>query len=145
MPNRRTYDHLFNGKFAIEIEGVTQGAFVACDGLEARVDVVTFADAEVNGTLERKRPGRARYANIVLRRGQTTNSELWDWFKAVLDGKVERKSGSIIVCGDDGSEIMRYNFFEGWPCRWKSLTLNTGEPGTLVEELEIAVEKIEHA
>jgi phage tail-like protein len=93
----------------------------------------------------RKRPGRTKYSNIVLKRGFVNSDELWQWRKKVIEGKVERKSGSIIVCGDDGSEIMRYNFFEGWPCRWKSLTLNTGEPGTLVEELEIAVEKIEHA
>ena len=26
-PNRRGFDHLFNGRFKIEIEGVTQGAF----------------------------------------------------------------------------------------------------------------------
>jgi phage tail-like protein len=141
MPNSRSFDHRFNGNFKIEIEGVTQGAFAACDGLEARVDVVDFADGD--NLIARKRPGRTRYANIVLRRGSTNNAELWDWFKAVVDGRIERKSGSIIVCGDDGSEIFRYNFFEGWPCRWKSLALDADAPGTLVEELEIAVEKIE--
>lgn len=143
MPNRRSFDHLFNGKFAIEIEGVTQGAFTACDGLEVTVDVVTFADAQIDGMLERKRPGRARYGNIVLRRGQVNGTELWSWFKAVLDGRVERKAGSIIVCDDTAREVFRYNFFEGWPCRWKSLELRTDQPGALIEELEIAVEKIE--
>ena len=52
MPNRREFDHLFNGKFSIEIEGVTQGAFVACDGLEAKVDVVTFTDGGLQAVLE---------------------------------------------------------------------------------------------
>jgi phage tail-like protein len=141
MPNSRTFDHRFNGKFKIEIEGVTQGAFSACDGLEARVDVVDFSDGDE--LLARKRPGRARYANIVLRRGVTTTTELWSWFKQVTDGRVDRKSGSVIVCGDNGVELFRYNFFEGWPCRWKSLELDADTPGTLVEEIEIAVEKIE--
>lgn len=143
MPNSRSFDHLFNGRFQIEIEGVTQGAFTACDGLEASVDVVRFADGSDKHNGERKRPGRARYANIVLRRGVTRGHELWDWFKAVTDGHIERRSGSVIVCGDDGNEIYRYNFFEAWPCRWKSLVLRTDEPGTLIEELELAVEKIE--
>lgn len=141
MPNSRQFDHRFNGKFRIEIEGVTQGAFSACDGLEARVDVVEFADGD-NATA-RKRPGRARYANIVLRRGTTANTDLWTWFKQVMDGRVERKSGSVIVCDDAHNEVFRYNFFEGWPCRWKSLELDADRPGTLVEELEIAVERIE--
>ena len=141
MPNSRSFDHRFNGKFRIEIEGVTQGAFLACDGLQASVDVVDFSDGD--NLIARKRPGRTRYANIVLRRGVINNAELWNWFRAVAEGRIERKAGSIIVCGDDGSEVFRYNFFEGWPCRWKSLDLDADQPGTLVEEIEIAVEKIE--
>lgn len=143
MPNRRSFDHLFNGKFTVEIEGVTQGAFTACDGLEASIDVVHFADSGFESVLEHKRPGRARYANIVLRRGNVNSTELWMWFKSALDGRVERKAGSIIVCDDEAKEIFRYNFYEAWPCRWKSLELNTEQPGTLVEELELVVEKIE--
>lgn len=142
MPNRRQFDHLFNGRFKIEIEGVTQGAFMECGGLEARVDVVQFNDGSDLRT--RKRPGRPGVSNIVLRRGVVNTTELWDWFKAVLDGRVERKSGSVIVCDDAGGEIYRYNFFEGWPCRWKSLELRADAPGSLVEEIEIVVEAIEH-
>lgn len=141
MPNSRSRDQRFNGKFKIEIEGVTQGAFMACDGLEARVDVIDFHDGD--DLTARKRPGRTRYANVVLRRGVTLNTELWDWFSAVANGRIERKAGSIILCGDDGSEVFRYNFFEGWPCRWKSMELDAAGPGTLVEHLEIAVERIE--
>ena len=133
MPNSRSFDHRFNGKFKIEIEGVTQGAFAACDGLEARVDVVDFSDGD--NLTARKRPGRTRFANIVLRRGMVNNTELWNWFEAVTAGQIQRKAGSVIVCGDDGSELFRYNFFEGWPCRWKSLELDADKPGTLVEEI----------
>ena len=141
MPNRREFDHLFNGRFKIEIEGVTQGAFTECGGLEVHVDVVEFNDGSDLRT--RKRPGRPGVSNIVLRRGVVASTELWDWMKAVLDGKVERKAGSVIVCDDAGGEIYRYNFFEGWPCRWKSLELRADTPGSLVEEIEIVVETIE--
>jgi phage tail-like protein len=141
MPNRRPTDHLFNGRFKIEIEGVTQGAFTQCDGLEARVDVVQFTDGD--DARRRKRPGRSSVSNIVLRRGHVNNTELWNWFKACYDGKVERKAGSIIVCDDAGGEIFRYNFFEGWPCRWKSLELQADAPDSLVEEIEIAIEHFE--
>ncbi len=141
MPNSRSFDHRFNGRFKIEIEGVTQGAFAACDGLEARIDVVEFADGD-NGTA-RKRPGRTRFSNIVLRRGTTRTHDLWDWFQTAMNGQVERRAGSVIVCDDASQELFRYNFFEGWPCRWKSLELDAEQPGTLVEEIEIAVERIE--
>ena len=142
MPNRRPNDHLVTSKFKIEIEGVTQGAFAAMDGIESTTEVVHYADAD--DIIEHKRPGRTRYSNIVLKRGFVNTDELWQWYKNVADGKIERKSGSIILAGDDGSEIMRYNFFEAWPCRWKSFKLNaSSKTKSIIEELEIAVEKIE--
>lgn len=141
MPNRREFDHIGSSKFKIEIEGVTVGAFAAVDGMEATVEVITFVDGE--GMLVRKRPGRTNFANIVFRRGFVNNSELYDWFKACSDGRVERKAGSIIVCDETANEICRYNFFEAWPCRWKSLVMQADMPGVLVEELEVVVEKIE--
>jgi len=142
MPNRRPNDHLVTSKFKIEIEGVTQGAFAAMDGIESTTEVVHYADAD--DIIERKRPGRTRYSNIVLKRGFVNTDELWKWYKNVADGKIERKSGSIILAGDDGSEIMRYNFYEAWPCRWKSFKLNAAsKTKSIIEELEIAVEKIE--
>jgi phage tail-like protein len=141
MPNRRPNDHFTGTLFRVEIEGVTQGEFTAVDGLEIMVDVTTYADG--GDVIVHKRPGRIHYSNIVLKRGFLNNSELWDWFKAVADGRVERKAGSIILCADDGSEVMRYNFYEGWPCRWKSFEMNALYNDTMVEEIEIAVERIE--
>ncbi len=143
MANSRSFDHRYSGRFRIEIEGVTQGAFAACDGLEARIDVVEFADG--SDLIARKRPGRARYSNVVLKRGVVGSHELWNWFKTAVDGKVERRSGSIILLNDAAEEVLRYNFFEGWPCRWKSLVLEANSAGALVEELELAVERIELA
>jgi hypothetical protein len=57
----------------------------------------------------------------VLTRGFTTSNELWNWHRAVADGRVERKAGSVIVSGDDGSVILRYNFFEAWPADGRAL------------------------
>lgn len=141
MPNRRPFDHIGNFNFKVEIEGVTLGAFQSIDGLEANVEVIEYQDGD--DLILRKRPGRVSYSNIVLRRGYTATDELWQWMKATVDGTVERKSGSVILAADDGSEILRYNFFEAWPCRWRGFELDGTGIGVAIEELEIAVEKIE--
>jgi phage tail-like protein len=143
MPNRREFDHIGNFNFKVEIEGVTQGAFLEVEGLESTTEVAYTADGD--DTTVRKRPARTTCSNLLLRRGFNNNSELWSWYKMVMDGHIERKSGSVIICGDDGSEIMRYNVFEAWPCRWKLSKLSAAEDGTLIEEVEIVVEKIERA
>ena len=142
MPNRREFDHIANCKFKVEIEGVTQGAFMEVDGLESTTEVEEFADGD--DLIVRKRPGRTNYSNIILKRGFTwPNDELWRWRQTVINGLIERKSGSIIICGDDGSEIMRYNIFEAWPCRWRSSMLHAMGNSTITEEVELVVEKIE--
>lgn len=141
MPNRRPHDHFTGALFRVEIEGVTQAAFSAVEGLEAWVDVVTYADG--SDLVVRKRPGRVHYGNIVLKRGFLETDELWQWFRQVTLGRVDRRAGSIILTADDGSEVLRYNFFEGWPCRWKTFALDALASESMVEAIEIAVERIE--
>lgn len=102
-----------------------------------------YETGDGDNQIVRKRPGRTSYTNIVLKRGFTNTDELWVWRKAVVDGRVKRKSSTIILCDDAGGEIMRYNFFEAWPCRWKSSMLSAQERETVFEEIEIVVEKIE--
>ncbi len=139
MSTRREHDHIGNYNFKVEIEGVTAGSFSRVDGLESETDVINYYDGD--SRLMRKRPGRTKYNNITLYRGFTNNSALWDWRKAVTDGAVERKSGSIILLDETHQEIMRYNFFEAWPCRWKSAVLDASDNGLVIEELELALRK----
>lgn len=141
MPNSREHDHLANFNFKVEIEGVTQGAFRNVEGLDSETEIIEYQDGDY--IILRKRPGRTKYSNITLKRGYINTSELWDWRKEVIDGKVSRKSGSIILCGDDGEEIMRYNFFEAWPCKWKGFSLDGKGTDVNVEEIELAIEKLE--
>lgn len=141
MPNRRSFDHIGAFNFLLEIEGVTQGPVSYVGGLTARTDVVRFKDGA--DIVVRQRPGRSHADNIIVRRGYNNNDELFDWYDKVREGRVERKAGSVIIAGDDASEITRFNFFEAWPCRWSLLALDGDDSTTLVEEIEIAVERIE--
>ena len=141
MPNRREFDHIGNYNFKVEIEGVTVGAFRNVEGLDSETEIIEFQDGD--DIVLRKRPGRTKYSNVSLKRGYINTDELWQWRKKVIDGVLERKSGSIILCADDGSEVMRYNFYEGWPCKWKGFSLDGKGTDVNVEEIELAVEKIE--
>lgn len=54
-------------RFAVEIEGVTTGAFQEVSGLSMEVEVVEYLDGD--DLLLRKRSGRTKYSNITLKRG----------------------------------------------------------------------------
>jgi phage tail-like protein len=141
MANRREFDHIGNFNFKVEIEGVTTGAFRNVEGLDSETEIVEYQDGD--DIILRKRPGRTKYSNITLKRGYVNSTDLWEWRKNVIEGKVQRKSGSVILCDDSGSEIMRYNFFEAWPSKWKGFTLDGKGTDVNVEEIEIVAEKIE--
>lgn len=142
MPNRRPFDHIGAFNFLVEIEGVTTGPVSAVSGLGAHTEVLDFKDG--SDMILRRRPGRSQCDHLVIQRGYTATHELFDWYAATRDGRVERKSGSVILVGDDASsEIERFNFFEAWPCRWSLLPLDGDGAEVLIEEIELVVERIE--
>jgi len=140
MPNRRAHDHIGQFNFKVEVEGVTVGAFKNVEGLDSETEVVEYQDGD--DIILRKRPGRTKYSNLTLKRGYINTDELWNWRKKVIEGKVERKSGSVILCADDGSEVMRYNFFEACLQSGRASASMQGGDVT-VEEVELAIEKLE--
>lgn len=88
-----------------------------------------------------KRPGKVKYGNIILTRTFVKDDALREWYKKVLAGTTDRKSGSVIYLDRAGNEVMRYNLFEAWPMRWKAPELNS--KGDTVESIEFVVEKVE--
>ncbi len=137
----RGHDHIGNFNFRIEIEGLASASFKQMEGLGSETEVI-----EYGGTVDqivRKRPGRHKFTDITLKRGYTNNPELWEWRRGVMDGNVVRKSGSIIICADEGTEIMRYNFFDAWPTKWKGFSLDGKGTDGLIEELTLTIERLE--
>ena len=144
MPTRRTeIDHIGSCKFKVEISGIDAGRFTSVDGIEATTEVISFTDGD--DMLIRKRPGRTNYSNLILRKGYIGSMALWDWFNQATQGNYDRKNISIILLDEAGNDIIRYNIYGAWPCRWKSFVLDAIEPGVMVEEIEIAIEKVERA
>jgi phage tail-like protein len=141
MAARRDFDPIGSFGFIVEIDGIATAGFSRLDGLESTTDVMTYIDGSDN-TL-RKLPGRTKYSNLTLYHGLTTNDELWQWRKSVIDGRVERKNGSIVLLAEARQEIMRYNFHGAWPCRWKNSALDATGSAVLIEELELVVEFLE--
>lgn len=136
-------DHVGAFNFRVEIDGISAGAFRNVEGLDAETEVIEFQDAD--GAL-RKRPGRTKYSNITLKRGYVATDELWLWRKQIEDGDdLIRRNGAIVVLDSNGAEVLRYNFFEAWPSKWKGFTLDGKgtDSAIAVETIELAVERIE--
>ena len=136
--------------FLLEIQGVISdnkvivGGFKSVTGMDSETEIIEFKQG--NDLVVRKKPGRTTYANIVLERGYTATDDLFQWRKNIEDGKIDRRAGSIIILDQDGqTEVARYNFFEGWPCKWNVPELDSDSSSMAIEKIELAVEKVERA
>lgn len=125
--------------FRVELDGITEAEFLECSGLKNSTDVVEYYEGGEN-TYMHKFIGNTKYPNIVLKKGVTANSKLiWDWRNAITSNqKPLFKNGAIILLNDRLQEICRWNFKNGWPCRWDGPELKGGTNALSVEVLEIA-------
>ena len=128
--------------FLVEIDGVQVAGFSECSGLSTETDVIEYREGNERGGV-RKLPGLTKYANIVLKRGFTRSRELWNWRKVVIDGGVERRSGAIVLLGENHVPVARFQFREGWPAKWEGPSLNAKSSEVAIETLEIAHEGLE--
>jgi phage tail-like protein len=136
--------------FLLEIQGVIGdnkvivGGFKSVSGMDSETEIIEFKQG--NDLIVRKKPGRTTYANIVLERGYTASDDLWLWRKNIEDGKIDRRAGSVIILDQDGqTEVARYNFFEGWPCKWEAPQMDSDSSSMAIEKIELAIEKVERA
>lgn len=144
MPTGQRVDPYLNYNFLVEIDGITQAAFKECSGLDSTTEPVQYRQGGENNTI-RKLPGKTTYSDIVLKRGLTDSDELWKWRKTVIDGKAERKNGSIIVLDTTGVEKLRWNFIEAWPTKWEGPAFDANANDIAIETLTIAHEGIAKA
>lgn len=127
-------------RYRIEIEGITEGTFLRCDGLESAIDVVEIAVGGDNAAT-RLLPGRTRWAPIRLWKGVLESNLLWEWHQQFVHGTGRRRrNGSIVLLGDDGVEIKRWSFRRAWPSRWSGPTFDGGESDLAVEMVELSHE-----
>jgi len=146
MPDElKVHDASFLGsQFTLEIDGVEMARFQGVGGLSWETEVVEEKIATKDGKVRfLKRPGQTKYPDVTFKRGLSADGALLKWYKSVLDGKVERKSGSIVVYDLAGDEIDRWNFENAWPSKWSASDLDSGSDSVVIEEVTLAVEHME--
>jgi phage tail-like protein len=143
-PLGQRVDPYGNFNFLVEIDGITRASFQEASGLDSSIDVIEHREGGDPAT-PRKLPGMAKYANIVLKRGVTDDTELWAWHADAVNGTVTRKNGSIVLLDNAGTEKVRWNFFKAWPAKWTGPNLTAEGNDVAIETLELAHEGLVRA
>ncbi len=146
MTDAKTHDADFQGSFfSLEIDGLSLGWFTGCSGLSVEFDVIEFKEGNGEKVMQRKRPGKPKYSEVVLKRGFTTNTVVSDWFKEVVNADKETpyKTASIVIYNREQKEAARFSLEACWPSKLSISDLSSGSDDSMVEELTIQHEFID--
>jgi phage tail-like protein len=131
--------------FRVEVEGASVGFFKSVSGLESETEVIEYRDGADPDVIH-KLPGRTKWANIVLKKGLTESQDsMSEWRKDIETGREFKTTTGSVVILDDTKEVARYNFYEGWPCKWRGASSVGNGSVIAIEEFELAVERIVRA
>jgi phage tail-like protein len=134
-------DFTLSNHFSFEIDGVIVGGVHGIEQIETETETVEFKDGEDRRL--RTRPGNHRPGKMLVSKDWSNTPEWYNWRKTVLDGKVQRKSISVIFQNDANEESGRLNFYNCWPTKWVGPALNSRSSGHATEKLEISFEEME--
>jgi len=112
------------------------GVFSECTGLEMEYEVYEWTEGGNNDFVHKLR-GRAKFPNLILKRGITHEDALLRWVFACKT-KTERHAVIVKLVGPDAKPVRTWAFAGAWPVKWTGPQLNAGSSGAATETLEIA-------
>ncbi len=116
-------------------------AFAECDGLEMTMEPKTIESGGVNDR-QIHLIGPAKYSQLTLKRGMTTNLQLWTWFTRNVQGSVTPASGTVTLWAADGTPVIEFLLQGCLPVRLRAPALNARDGLVAVEELSMVYEKL---
>jgi phage tail-like protein len=140
-PTRRDEPYAAHN-FQLIVNGVSadgsavKGSFTEISGLNVEMKVIEYRNGSEEMTV-RKQPGLRTLTNLVCKRGVTGDVEFWNWIKTAIDGDVQRADGSIILNDENQVEVMRWDFTQGWACKYTGPTFNATDNSIGMETVEI--------
>lgn len=133
-----------NFRFLVEIDGIIQGGFSDCTGLGSAIEVIEYREGGDPATV-RKLAGKTTYPDLQLKWGITDSRDLYDWHATAIQGKLQRRNGSVILLNDEGKEAIRWNFFGAWPSKYEAPGLSGKGNEVAIETLTLSCERVDRA
>ena len=83
-----------------------------------------------------------KFANIVLKKGMTSDLQLYQWHLTSVQGNILRKNGSIVLLDRAGNVAARWDFMQAWPTKYNSPDLTAQGNAIAIETFEIVCESM---
>lgn len=138
-------DPLVAYKFGLEIEGKLSGYFTQVSGIGSESEVIIHKVTTSDGKESTQQiPGRLTWTPVTLKRGVTSNMDIWKWRQEVVEGSIDkaRVNCSIIAYDQKSTEIARWNFEGAWPTKVVGPEMDSGSTNYMIEDVTIVHEGV---
>lgn len=127
--------------FRVEVLGLKPNdndtRFTEVSGLSMEMATEEVAEGGQNRFLQ-KYPVRAKYPELVLKRGLLTGSEVVGWVRACIeDFDVEPKNVDVHLLNEAHEPLLTWHVVNAFPTRWAASDLNATSNSVVVETLQL--------
>lgn len=129
--------------FLVEIDGVTHAGFSEVEGLAGETGVIEYREGGDRASSARLLPGISRYPRVALRRGFAGDPSLFEWWKRIRDGALDRRDVSIVLLDERREVAARWLLRRAWPARYEGPALDAKANEVAIETLELVHEGLE--
>jgi phage tail-like protein len=120
------------------IGGDSDSQFQEVSGLTAEVSVEELTVGGENRFTYRL-PTRAKYSNLILKRGMLKDSKLIDWFKnAIEQFQFKPVDLNIHLLNEHHQPLTSWSFVKAYPVKWAISDFKALENALVVETIELS-------
>ena len=111
--------------------------FTDVGGLSVEMATEEVAEGGENRFVQ-KYPVRAKYPELVLKRGLLLRSKLWDWARrAIEDMDIEPLDANVVLLNAEHQPLMTWHLVKAYPTRWSVADLNANGNNVVIESMQL--------
>jgi len=128
----------FKVEFDLPDAGESDIRFREVSGLSMELEEETLNEGGENRFIQ-KLPVRARYPDLVMKRGLLTDSAVRKWCEtAIQDLDIQPTTVWVTILNEEHNPLQTFTFINAWPKKWTVSDLNAESSEIIVESLELA-------
>ena len=130
----------FHFKVSVQLDGLGENdaRFQEVSGLNAELGTEDLVEGGENRFVHRL-PIRAKYSNLLLKRGMLTDSGLIGWFRDAVENFLFKPADVLVTLLNESHEpLAQWSFKRAWPVKWTISDFKAQDNTVVVETIELA-------
>ncbi|HWM89800.1 MAG TPA: phage tail protein [Thermoanaerobaculia bacterium] len=127
--------------FKVEVLGLSpsdnDARFTEVSGLSHEMGTEEIAEGGEN-RFTQKYPTRAKYPDLVLKRGLLVKSEVLSWIEScILDYEIKPMNVDVKLLNEEHQPLMTWHLVKAYPTKWSVSDLNASNNAVVIETLQL--------